>query len=183
MIALIYALAGCASMPSPTHNAAPALIPVRDLVADWNGSGAYQISPDGQRLMWVARLGLGPGLFVKNLKTGQVNSYKISGGGIWARDSRHILMHMSTNGDENTHVVVLDTDQAKPVARDLTPFAGARSYILRTLPHSSDLIIASNRRDPKFDDVYRYSMGTGELKLLATNPGHVDQWLVNDQGG
>jgi dipeptidyl aminopeptidase/acylaminoacyl peptidase len=180
--ALIAALTGCASMPSPSNNGAHALIPVSDLVADWNGSGAYQISPDGQRLMWVARLGLGPGLFVKNLKTAEVNSYKVPSGGIWARDSRHILLHLSNHGNENTHVWALDTDQPKQTARDLTPFAGARSYILRTLPQSNDLIIASNRRDPKFDDVYRYSMAKGELKLLATNPGHVGSWLVNDDG-
>lgn len=180
--ALIAALAGCASVPTPSSNALPPLIPVRDLVADWNGSGAYQISPDGQRLMWVARLGLGPGLFVKNLKTGEVNSFKIPGGGVWARDSRHILLHQSTHGDENTHIWMLDTHKPDQAARDLTPFAGARSYILRTLPQSNDLIIASNRRDPKFDDVYRYNMATGELKLLATNPGHVGAWLINDEG-
>jgi dipeptidyl aminopeptidase/acylaminoacyl peptidase len=182
LIALITALAGCASVPTPSSHAAPALISLRDLVADWNGSGAYQISPDGQRLMWVARLGLGPGLFVKNLKTGEVNSYKTSGTGIWTRDSRHILLHMSIQADENTHVWMLDTDQPQQAARDLTPFAGARSHILRTLPHSKDLIIASNRRDPKFNDVYRYNMATGQLKLLATNPGHVGSWLVNDDG-
>jgi dipeptidyl aminopeptidase/acylaminoacyl peptidase len=182
LTALIAALAGCASVPTPSSNALPPLIPVRDLVADWNGSGAYQISPDGQRLMWVARLGLGPGLFVKNLKAGEVNSFKIPGGGVWARDSRHILLHQSSHGDENTHIWMLDADKPNQVARDLTPFAGARSYILRTLPQSNDLIIASNRRDPKFDDVYRYSMATGELKLLATNPGHVGAWLINDEG-
>ena len=175
-------LAACASLPTPSNGTAPTLIPVRDLVADWHGSGAYQISPDGQRLMWVARLGLGPGLFVKHLKTGEIHSYKIPGGGVWARDSRHILLHQSNNGDENTHVWVLDTDQPKQAARDLTPFAGARSYILRTLPLSNDLIIASNRRAPQFDDVYRYIMASGELQLLATNPGHVGQWLVNDDG-
>jgi len=182
LTALICALAGCASMPSPTNNAAPVLIPVRDLVADWNGSGAYQISPDGQRLMWVARLGLGPGLFVKNLQTGDVQSYKIPGGGVWAHDSRHILVQLQNNGDENAHVWSIDTDKPTQVARDLTPFAGARSHILRTLPRNSDLIIVSNRRDLKVFDVYRYTMDTGELKLLATNPGHVGQWLVNDQG-
>ncbi len=36
--------------------------------------------------------------------------------------------------------------------------------------------------DPKFNDVYRYNMATGELKLLATNPGHMGSWLVNDDG-
>lgn len=149
LITLIAALTACASVPTPSSNAAPALIPLRDLVADWNGSGAYQISPDGQRLMWVARLGLGPGLFVKNLKTGEVNRFKFPGGGIWARDSRHILLHQSTNGDENTHVWALDADKPGQAVRDLTPFTGARSFILRQLPHSDDLIIGSNRRDPK----------------------------------
>lgn len=182
MTAVITALAGCTSVPTPSSHIAPALIPVRDLVADWNGSGGYQISPNGERLMWVARLGLGPGLFVKHLKTGEVNSYKISGGGVWARDSRHILMHMSTNGDEKTHIWMLDTEQPGQAARDLTPFADARSFILRQLPRSDDLIIGSNRRDPKVFDVYRYTLATGELKLLATNSGHVGSWLVNDDG-
>jgi hypothetical protein len=40
LTALIAALTACASMPSPSTDAAPALIPVRHLVADWNGSGA-----------------------------------------------------------------------------------------------------------------------------------------------
>jgi dipeptidyl aminopeptidase/acylaminoacyl peptidase len=182
LTALLATMAGCAGMPAPSSGTAPALIPVRDLVADWDGSGAYQISPNGQRLMWVARLGLGPGLFVKDLQTGVVNSYKIPGGGMWARDSRHVLIHQSNNGNENTHVWAIDTDKPNQVARDLTPFSGARSYILRTLPQSNDLIIARNRRDPKFDDVYRYDMDSGELKLLATNPGQVGPWLVSDDG-
>jgi len=150
-------------------------------VADVNGSGGYQISPDGQRLMWVARLGLGPGLFVKNLQTGEIHSYKTPGGGVWARDSRHILLHKSTNGDENTHVWALDTDHPKKQAQDLTPFAGAKSFILRQLPRSDDLIISSNKREPKIFDVYRYVQASGELQLLATNPGQVGQWLVNDE--
>ena len=182
LTALITALAGCASVPTPPSHATPALIPVRDLVADWNGSGAYQISPDGQRLMWLARLGLGPGLFVKNLQTGETHSYKSPGGGVWAHDSRHILLQLSTNGNENTHIVAIDTDHPHQAPRDLTPFAGARSYILRQLPTSGDLIIASNRRDPKVNDVYRYVMASGELKLLSTNTGHVGEWLLNDEG-
>lgn len=182
LTALIAALAGCASLLTPSSNTAPALIPVRDLVADWNGSGAYQISPDGQRLMWVARLGLGSGLFVKHLKTGQTHNYNFSGGGIWARDSRHILLHLSTHGNENTHVWMLDTDKPGQAAQDLTPFAGAKSFILRQLPYSDDQIISSNRRDHKVFDVYRYTRAQGTLKLLATNPGHVDSWLVNDDG-
>jgi len=152
---LIAALSGCASFTSTSKDSLPTLIPTRQFVADVNGSGGYQISPDGQRLMWVARLGLGPGLFVKNLQTGEIHSYKTPGGGVWARDSRHILLHKSTNGDENTHVWALDTDHPKKQAQDLTPFAGAKSFILRQLPRSDDLIISSNKREPKIFDVYR----------------------------
>jgi len=179
---MIAALSGCASFTSPSSHAAPAMIPTRNFVADWNGSGAYQISPDGQRLMWVARLGLGPGLFVKNLQTGETHNYKIPSGGVWARDSRHILLHLSTHGDENDHVWALDTDQPQKKAQNLTPFAGAKSFILRQLPSSDDLIISSNRREPKVFDVYRYSQANGKLELLATNPGQVGEWLVNDEG-
>lgn len=182
MTALIAALAVCASITTPSASELPALIPTRNFVADWNGSGGYQISPDGQRLMWVARLGLGSGLFVKNLQTGAIHSYKIPGGATWAQDSRHILLQHHINGDENTHVWVLNTDKPTQPARDLTPFAGARSYVLRQLPHSNDLIIASNRRDLKFEDIYRYEMVSGKLKLLATKSGHMGEWLINDEG-
>jgi dipeptidyl aminopeptidase/acylaminoacyl peptidase len=182
LLALMAALAACASWTPPSADTPPALIPVRHLVADWNGSGDYKISPDGQRLMWVARRGLGPGLFVKNLKSGEVHSYGVPGGGVWARDSRHIFLHLQNKGDENTSVWAIDTLKPKEPPRVLTPFADTRSYILRQLPRSDDLILVHNRRDPRFNDVYRYAMASGELKLLATNPGQVGQWLVNDEG-
>ena len=179
---LLATLTGCTSILSSSTDSLPALIPTRNFVADLNGSGAYQISPDGQRLMWVARLGLGPGLFVKNLQTGETHSYKTPGGGVWARDSRHILLHQSRYGDENTHVWALDTEKPNQQAQDLTPFAGAKSFLLRQLPHSDDLIISSNQREAKIFDVYRYMQATGELQLQAHNPGNVVQWLVNDEG-
>jgi dipeptidyl aminopeptidase/acylaminoacyl peptidase len=181
MTALIAALAGCASITTPSTSALPALIPTRNFVADWNGSGAYKISPDGKRLMWSARLGLGQGLFIKDLSDGQLQSYKIPITGIWAHDSRHILFD-AHGGNENSQVLALDTHQSSTVARNLTPFPGASSHILKQLPNSDDLIIVSNRRDAKVDDVYRYTQETGELKLLANNSGLVSQWLVNDQG-
>jgi hypothetical protein len=101
-------LTACGSLPLTQGSDPPELIPTRHFVADWNASGAYQISPDGQWLMWAARLGLGQGLFVKNLQTGQVQKYKIAAVGQWARDSRHILLHLQRNGDENAEFWALD---------------------------------------------------------------------------
>ena len=182
-------LGGCST--APTHPSlrddpggalthAP-LVPVRHYVADWDGNGGHQISPDGQHLMWVARLGLGPGVFVKNLQTGVVHSYDFQIPGHWAKDSRHVLF-VGSNGNENDHVFELDalSDGAKP--KDLTPYPGSKSYIQSQIEGSRDLLIANNQRNAKVFDLYRYEQASGKLTLLAENPGNVELWLTNKAG-
>jgi len=95
------------TMTAPERTALPALVPARMYVADWNGNGGYQISPDGKQLLWAARKGLNQGLFVKNLETGRVHSYAIPGLGRWAENSRHIILQLD-NGDENYTVMLLE---------------------------------------------------------------------------
>ena len=137
----------------------PALVPVRQYVANWDGNGGYEISPDGQQLMWAARKGLGQGLFVKNMKTGVVHSYSLPQGQ-WADDSRHVLLQLD-NGNENTQVFQLDSFAEELQLKPLTPFAGAKSYIQTQIQGSSDLLIASNQRDPKVFDLYRHVHASG----------------------
>jgi dipeptidyl aminopeptidase/acylaminoacyl peptidase len=158
------------------------LVPVRSYVADWDGSGLYQISPDGQQLMWMARVGFGPGVFVKNLQTGQVQSRKTRGYPQWAQDSRHILLMADQAGDENAHIYQFDSQHLDAPGIDLTPFAGAASAIQTRIQDSADLLITSNRRDPKVFDLYRYTYATAEFKLLAQNPGDVARWLTTAKG-
>lgn len=179
-------LGGCAVAPThaglQTPTALPPLLPVRSFVADLDSSGAYQVSPDGKKLMWSARIGLGPGLFVKDLASGNTRRFSVRGIGVWARDSRHVLLHMDASGDENTHLVALDVQAEAPVLKDLTPFAGARSHLLLQLADSLDLLVQSNQRDPKVFDLYRWVHATGELRLVARNPGDVALWLPDAQG-
>lgn len=160
----------------------PALMPVRQYVADWDGNGLYQISPDGKQLMWMARKGLGPGLFVKNLQTGQVQSLSTRAYPLWAQDSLHILLMADHAGDENTHIFQLDSVDLSAPAKDLTPFPGSTSGLQTLIEDSADLLITNNRRDPKVFDLYHYTHATGKLKLLAQNPGDVAIWLTNAQG-
>lgn len=181
-------LSACST--APTHPAlkdsvvaqAP-LLPVRHFVADLESSGAHQISPDGRRLMWMARQGVGPALFVKDLDTGAVRSYAVRAPGVWARDSRHVLIHLDQGGNENTHLLEFDASAERLDVRDLTPFAGARSFLHAQLDDSADLLIESNRCDPKVFDLYRLERASGELKLLARNPGDVALWLTDRRTG
>jgi dipeptidyl aminopeptidase/acylaminoacyl peptidase len=179
-------LAACST--TATHpslqatSALPPLVPVRQYVADWDGNGLYQISPDGQQLMWIARKGLGPGIFVKNLKTGAVQSLGIIGYPQWAQDSRHILLMADHAGDENVHIYQFDSLDLSMPGKDLTPFPGSTSSLQTRIEGSADLLITNNQRDPKVFDLYHHTRATGELKLLAQNPGDVARWLTNAQG-
>lgn len=188
---LVGLLGGCATPTAPAGmtaaGAAPPRTPiaVRHFVADWDGSGGHQVSPDGQRLLWTGRQGLGSGLFVQDLATGTVRQYPKVRGGRWARDSRHVLTHMDTRGNELTHVFAFDATQDPATAaapQDLTPFPQAKSFIHALLQDSDDLLIESNRRDPKVFDLYRWQQATGTLQLLAQNPGDVAQWLTSPRG-
>ena len=158
------------------------LVPVRQYVADWDGNGLYQISPDGTQLMWFARKGLGQGLFVKNLQTGVVQSISTRAYPQWAQDSRHILLMRDTGGDENVHIFQMDSHDLTLPEKDLTPYAGSSSHIQTRIENSADLLIANNQRDPKVFDLYHYIHATGELKLLARNTGDVALWLTNSEG-
>lgn len=175
------------SAPQPTAQGAPRsvalppLAPTRMYVADWDGNGGYQISPDGKQLMWAARKGLNQGLFVKNLETGRIHSYALAWLGRWAEDSRHILLQVH-NGDEKSAVMQLDSFEKSLVLKNLTPFPGAKSFLHSTIDGSDDLLIQSNKRDAKVFDLYRYRAATGALDLLAENPGTVQLWMTDRAG-
>ncbi|MES2950589.1 MAG: S9 family peptidase [Pseudomonadota bacterium] len=168
------------SLRSTDSNTMTPLVPARQYVANWDGNGAYQISPDGQQLMWAARKGLGQGLFIKNLQTGVVHSYRLPPGQ-WAQDSRHVLLHLE-NGNENFQVAQLDSFAEDMRLTLLTPFAGSRSTIQTQIQGSNDLLIASNKRDAKVFDLYRYSHTSGALTLVAQNPGNVAHWITDRVG-
>ena len=161
--------------------ALPPLVPTRMYAADWDSSGGYQISPDGKQLLWAARKGLNQGLFVKNLETGVVHSYGLPLLGKWAEDSRHILLQ-AHNGDENSILMQLDSFAESITLKNLTPFAGAKSFLHATIDDSDDLLISSNKRDAKVFDLYRYRKATGALEMLAENPGTVHRWLTDRSG-
>ncbi len=38
-----------------------------------------------------------------------------------------------------------------------------------------------NKRDPRFFDVYRMQLSTGEMTLEVENPGDVEGWLADHQ--
>src|SRR5688500_135912 len=106
----------------------PPLVPVRRFVANIDFAAGFVLSPDGQRLMWRQTVGTDGGLAVRQIAEGSpVTTYAVGnqgrGGGIhtWLADSRHVLYSKDPTGDENTQLLVQDTQSAVFAPWAVTP--------------------------------------------------------------
>jgi dipeptidyl aminopeptidase/acylaminoacyl peptidase len=186
MFCLFVFLVGCASAPrhpSLSKTSLAPLVPVRSYVADTASAGGHQISPDGKKLLWIARSGLGPGIYVKDLATNSERLvYKGGAWPTWAADGSCLYLTASRGGDENNHVYRLDLQGDVATLVDITPFGGRRATIQNTIEDSADLLIESNRRDAKYFDLYYFDQKQIKLTLIAENPGDVFYWATDRKG-
>ncbi|NYT83172.1 S9 family peptidase [Alcaligenaceae bacterium] len=97
------------------------------------------------------------------------------------KGSDTVIYEKDFNGDENFHVLAVDAASGK--ITDLTPFPGVRADIQDDLPDDPDhLLISHNGRNPEIFDVYRANIRSGELTLVAENPGNIVGWQTDHQG-
>ncbi len=149
---------------------------------------APRVSPDGQRLAWIA-----PDEGVVNVWTSSIDgadervvttdrdrgirSYA------WSRDGRRILYMQDTGGDENFHLFAADLDAPGGPDRDLTPYDGVKVSVVDVPRDDPEhVLVSTNRRDRSLFDVERLSLVTGDLEPVAENPGDVMGWQTDRAG-
>ncbi len=132
----------------------------------------HLLSPDGNKLAWNGTSWLRRRLFVRNLVTGEVRSWRVTGSVIWTGDSRRLVYAGDTSGTENPHVYVIDTESSSgPV--DLTPYSGVRAAIHQVVESDpGNILVAHNRRNPRLSDLYRINLETRAETMVAANPGN-----------
>lgn len=170
----------------PRQESMPTLIP-RKLLFGNPVKASPKISFDGSRLAYLA-----PdendvlNVFVRDLKNPgedrQVTHDRKSGVRryFWTVDNTFIYYLQDNEGDENSHLYRshITTGETK----DLTPVEGARIDIMAYEYRFPDqLLFTMNKRDPRFFDVYRMNLSTGEMTLEVENPGDVEGWLADHQ--
>ena len=171
--AVLLCTAGCAATE-------PKLIP-RTVLFGNPVKSSPEISPDGKMMAYLAPVNNVLNVWVRTIgKTDDraVTKDKIRGirRYFWAEDSEHIMYLQDVGGDENWRLygVNLKTDEVK----DLTPYEEVQVQILRSDKHfPNDLLIGMNKDNPQVHDVYKLDLTTGELKLVAKNPGNIAFWL------
>ena len=92
-----------------------------------------------------------------------------------------VIYEKDFKGDENFHVIAVSAIHGG--LTDLTPFQGVRASIEDDLEDDPDhVLISHNARNPEVFDVYRANINTGELTLVAENPGNIIGWQTDHLG-
>ncbi|MHA6619902.1 S9 family peptidase [Pseudonocardia sp. DLS-67] len=168
--------------------ALPDILAVEDLFGPPERAGA-SISPDGTRIaylapwknrlnVWVRSLGAdGDARCVTADETRSVLHHS------WADDPRWLIYLQDDGGDENWHLFRVDLDDPDAQAVDLTPFPGVRVLGL-DLPagRPGKAFVQLNARKIDEIDLHELDIATGELTMVAQNPGDVQGWLYAGHG-
>jgi dipeptidyl aminopeptidase/acylaminoacyl peptidase len=98
----------------------------------------------------------------------------------WANNNR-ILFLKDNGGDENFWLYGVNADGSNQVC--FTAFEGVRTTIIDELEDIEDeVIIGMNKRNNEVFDPYRLNINTGELTILAENPGNIQGWMTDHNG-
>jgi dipeptidyl aminopeptidase/acylaminoacyl peptidase len=173
------------SLPTQKNPAVPAKIPMRDFFKNPVSRG-YELSPDGQTIsflqpwesrlnIWIRQVAGGEAKRLTSEKDRDIQEYAWKGNG-------YVIYGQDTKGDENFHLKRADVKTGE--VKDLTPFAKVRAELIDDLEDVSetDIIATMNKRNPEIFDAYRINVVTGEMKMVAENPGKVTQWVTDHAG-
>jgi len=162
----------------------PRLIPMEDFFRNPEKT-AFSLSPDGEHLAflkpWESRLN------VHVQKIGEEQVTRITSaterdiaGFYWANNSR-IAYVQDTAGDENFRLYAANIDGSD--VKELTPFEKVRVGLVDRLKNNDEeMLISMNKRDARVFDVYRIDINTGEMEMIAQNPGNITSWQTDHDG-
>ena len=151
----------------------PPIIPRKTLFGNPERE-AVTVSRDGSRIAWLAPLDGVLNIWVapvsdpsaarpvtRDEKRG-IRTY------FWAHNPDFILYAQDTDGDEDWHIYAVNLRDSE--TRDLTPFKGVHAVPHPPSPRFPDeVLIGVNDRDPRFHDVHRVNILTGESRLTMRN--------------
>jgi dipeptidyl aminopeptidase/acylaminoacyl peptidase len=146
---------------------------------------SFQLSPDGKYYAFMAPYMRRMNIFVQEI--GKDSATRLTSdtardiaGYFWGNNNR-ILYLKDTGGDENYKLFGVNIDGSNLIG--LTDFDKVRTEIIDDLPEIDDFVIVGlNKRNPQVFDPYRLNINTGEMTMLAENPGNIQSWMTDHEG-
>ncbi len=189
---IVTALGAAPGAAPAARSAAPAasagvrapLIPLRDFFRNPEKVG-FALSDDGKWVSYLApnqsRLNIYVRPADKEAATRITDETARDIASYFWKGSDTLVYVKDFGGDENFHLVSVSRD-GKTV-KDLTPFPKVRAEIVDDLRDDpSAVLVGLNKRNPEVFDVYRVNVRTGELTLVAENPGNITSWHADHTG-
>mgnify|MGYP002878069815 FL=1 len=179
IICFLITLIGCNKM----EKEAP-LIPMEDFFRNPEKS-SFRISPDGNHIAymkpWEARMNVYV-LDIANSDEIRLTSSKERSiyGFLWLGNNR-IGYVKDDGGDENMHFYAVNIDGSNEI--DLTPFENVKATIVDDLDDDPEhVILGLNKRNEQIFDPYRVNVNTGQMEMIAENPGNISGWMTDHDG-
>ena len=162
----------------------PRLIPMKDFFRNPEKLG-FSLSPDGEHfaflMPWETRMN------IHVQKIGEDKATRITSskgrdifGYFWANNSR-LAYIQDKEGDENWKLYAVNIDGTDE--KELTPFEKVQVRLVDELKDDEEhMLISLNNRNPQIFDVYRINIVTGEMEMIAQNPGNIMAWQTDHDG-
>lgn len=170
--------------PAPAGRAPT--VPMRDFFRNPE-KAAFALSDDGKWVSYVAPHKSRLNVFVRPAGAGPEAAIRVTDetardiAGYFWKGSDTLVYVKDFGGDENFHLVSVGRDGQG--LRDLTPFPKVRAQIVDDLRDDpTALLVGLNKRKPEVFDVYRVDIKTGQLTLVAENPGNITSWHADHAG-
>ncbi|NNH68327.1 S9 family peptidase [Nocardia uniformis] len=168
--------------------ALPKYISVEEFFRAPDRTGAA-ISPDGTRIAYLAPWRNRLNVWIEDIDSGAeprcvtadhhrgVHSFH------WTDDPRWLLYTQDSDGDEQWHLYRVDLDDPAATVVDLTPFPGSTTMQLE-LPayRPGKALVHLNNRQVEAFDLCEIDIATGDIAVLAENPGRVTYWMCGPDG-
>ena len=160
------------------------LIPMEDFFRNPEKS-SFRISPNGSHIAymkpWKSRMNvhvIEVGADVEKRLTSSTE--RSIYGFLWLGDDR-IGYVKDDGGDENTHFYAVNKDGSNEI--DLTPFENVKATIIDDLEEDPEnVILGLNKRNQEIFDPYRVNINTGQMVMIAENPGNISGWMTDHDG-
>jgi dipeptidyl aminopeptidase/acylaminoacyl peptidase len=160
------------------------LIPVKDFFKNSDKSN-YKLSPNGEYLAFLQPWNNRMNVHVQKIGEDKVTRLTAAekrdiAGFLWGNDTR-IVYIQDTGGDENFKAYGVNIDGSN--FKELTPFDKVQVQLVDELKNSPDeMLIGLNKRNPQIFDVYRININTGDMTMVAENPGNIQGWVTDREG-
>lgn len=179
LITFIFLLLGCKN-----HDKKPPKISIEDFFKNPEKT-YFKISPNGRYISYTAPWNNRMNLFIRKVETDSADQITFEAdrgiaGYFWANDTR-ILFVKDEAGNEKFKLFGVNIDGSD--LKCLTCYDGVSLRLIDELvDYPNEIIVGLNKRDSTVFDPYRLNIISGEINMLAKNPGNIIRWITDHNG-